>query len=198
MYQRKLVDKICGQCGVDFKSVKKKALFCSTSCSGAAKAKSSATRTCQECKVEFTNRVERRTVFCSRTCGTRHGSRKRKSYRGGISRVTGGYLRQEARDHPKADQKGYVMQHRLVVEKQLGRALEAGEFVHHKNGVRSDNRPENLELWTTGHKDPKGVRLKDHARDVLSRMDPKEQSDLIAEFKNDDHSSLQEMHGSGH
>jgi hypothetical protein len=62
-----------------------------------------------------------------------------------------GYRRLYMRDHPMANSKHYVYEHRLVMAELLGRALFPNESVHHKNGNGLDNRLENLELWVTAH-----------------------------------------------
>lgn len=75
-------------------------------------------------------------------------------------KVTGaGYIYVLSPDHPKKTANGYVAEHRLVMEQRLGRLLEEHENVHHINGVRDDNRVENLELWVTSQ--PYGVRMND-------------------------------------
>ena len=56
-----------------------------------------------------------------------------------------GYVKRKAPNHPYCDKRGYVMEHRLVVEGLSGVFLPKHAVIHHKNGVRDDNSPENLE-----------------------------------------------------
>ncbi len=65
-------------------------------------------------------------------------------WNGGRYQHKSGYIYVSAQDHPRANADGYVLEHRLVVEATLGRLLEPFEVVHHINGIRNDNRPENL------------------------------------------------------
>jgi hypothetical protein len=76
-----------------------------------------------------------------------------------------GYARVRLPQHPNAGRDGYVQEHRFVLAQVLGRPLHPFESPHHKNGIRSDNRPENLELWTKPQ--PAGQRPEDLAAWVV-------------------------------
>jgi hypothetical protein len=81
------------------------------------------------------------------------------NWKGGTTMHADGYVLEYAPGHPAAaTQKGYILQHRLVMEHHLRRYLTSDEVVHHRNEVKTDNRIENLELTNlsehmTHHKD---------------------------------------------
>lgn len=68
-----------------------------------------------------------------------------RNWKGGKT-ISIGYRRILLPDHHLANMKGYVLEHRYVAEKLIKRKLTSSDIVHHKNGNKLDNRPENLEL----------------------------------------------------
>lgn len=70
-----------------------------------------------------------------------------------------GYVTVRLPDHQNANAAGFVFEHIVVMVAKIGRPLRKGETVHHMNGIRDDNRPENLELWVSHH--PHGQRISD-------------------------------------
>jgi hypothetical protein len=102
-----------------------------------------------------------RTDTKRRPPGARRGALAPKWKGGRRFKNAGGYVLVYNRDEfPEMKRLGtpgsYLLEHRLVMARHLGRSLASNERVHHKNGKRDDNRIENLELWAVGH--PSGQR----------------------------------------
>src|SRR3990167_1435286 len=133
---------VCKLCGIGFQSKRPGALYCSRACRGRDN-RTLPDKNCMECgklltRIQLVGKGQR---FCSRVCNRAYWTRTG-------TKDAHGYIGVHTPNHPFADSRGRVSQHRLVMEQVLGRYLLPVEIVHHKNGIRDDNRPENLELLT--------------------------------------------------
>lgn len=96
---------------------------------------------CRECGVVFkaydrTGRKE--PIFCSSRC---YGKSLQQPFV-----VKKGYKKILIHNHPRADSKGYVFEHIVILESIIGRSLSPGEECHHKDKNRLNNAPDNLEI----------------------------------------------------
>jgi hypothetical protein len=143
----------CVICGSDvyvkpFQEKKGHGLCCSKGCKDKYQARNSVSAPCGWCGKEMVMSPFRATIqkFCSWQC-QREGRRTNaidKIHNGRRARVDDdGYVYVWEPDHPNAHD-GWMAEHRLIVEAVIGRYLVSNEHVHHINGVKDDNTPQNL------------------------------------------------------
>ncbi len=92
------------------------------------------------------------------------------NFNGGITLTRNGYISLLVGNDSSSGRPKYKPEHRVVMEGIIGRELTTLETVHHKNGIRHDNRPCNLELWSSQH--PGGQRVCDllvFAREIIAK-----------------------------
>ena len=94
---------------------------------------------------------------------------KQRRIPGVTKKRTNGYVMVYLPDHPDAHASGFIFEHRLVMEWVIGRRLLPTENVHHINGERGDNDPDNLELWVKAQ--PAGQRPDDLVEFAFSILD---------------------------
>lgn len=100
--------------------------------------------TCKNCGEAFkSERLDKGTDYCSRSCHTAH----RRQHR---IKTTYGYWMAYQPDHPSANKRGRVQEHRLIAECWIGRYLRDDEVVHHIDEDRGNNNPSNLIVMPRG------------------------------------------------
>lgn len=104
-----------------------------------------------------------------------HTGSKHPRWKGGQSKTGEGYIIIKKPEHPRVNNQGYVKRCILVMEKKIGRYVVLPEVVHHKNGIKDDDRPENLELFINNSKHNRFHRLQDwknYKRNKLGQFIP--------------------------
>lgn len=108
----------------------------------------------EECGVGFTTIsrwLERFEIRGKRPCNVDRKGPKAPFWRGGRYKDNhSGYVWVHNPEHPLCNKKGYVLEHRLVMEKFIGRNLKSNEIIHHRNKIKDDNKIENLEIIFVG------------------------------------------------
>lgn len=180
-------EKECPQCKQLFKGSHAAQKYCSYTCKNKASTVIKTT-SCQQCGVIFDRPHGKIRAYCSRSCAmvARNAGKVADYSIDTLSdKKPAAWKSAQGYKVLKVDGKK-VLEHRVVVEQKIGRRLLPSERVHHINGVRDDNRPENLELWISkgsSKKDPAGQRLEDLKAEFLALLSEGERSRIGTAFE---------------
>ena len=89
-------------------------------------------------------------VFAYKTGSITSSFKANPNYKGGRRKHAQGYVLIKNRDHPRAGKDGYVLEHILIWEKVYDKSVPEGWHIHHLNGIKDDNRPQNLVALPAG------------------------------------------------
>lgn len=168
--------KTCQACGVQFgdENTRKLQIHCSKKCAANASHRRRKGLTlrlnvlkCIVCDKVFRQKRTNNTEYCDFRCKKLAASRRfkglpihgPKKHIHGSGYITANGYKMLTKNHPNASKRKQILEHVFVMSNHLGRPLYKKETVHHKNGIRDDNRIENLELWSNSH--PFGQRVED-------------------------------------
>jgi len=110
-------------------------------------AKKNTPKTCEKCGAEYlgwNNTKRNKHHYCSHSCAVSAPRTNRKNV---ALRMSDGYLCRYLPEHPSSNIKGLYAEHRLVMEKHIGRLLTKKEVIHHIDGDVSNNSIDNLMLF---------------------------------------------------
>lgn len=164
--------RFCKCCGKSLTGMPNRQVYCSYECKRGIEL-------CEQCGNEFVPTPKSEGRFCSTECFYENVAPT-----GTINDFGNGYkIIKVPLGTPGAKiaygttKNRWMLAHRYVMQQTLGRPLEKREHVHHLNGVRDDNRPENLELWGKSH--PFGVRQIDGIKNEILELTSTQRKQLL-------------------
>lgn len=165
----------CVVCGTPFYRqpvyIKQGRKLCSIACSNIYQTRTPVRKVCARCGLEMVLKPSQSArLYCSRACDTAAKTKRPTGrFHNGrpVLRNFQGYLTVYEPSHPSCNGRHRVLEHRLVMERIVGRILRRDEQVDHINGDKEDNRPENLQVLSPAEHTRKTTADQQRARAKL-------------------------------